>query len=199
MAILACLTCIACRDVADPRLPAYARYVPSSLLDQQDSAGIFAVIEIPAGTATIRALDTTLLEIYPFEGPPIDFLPFPGNYGFVAGCARVDTVNNTYKPLPVLVLMEAIETGSVIAIHPVAILVLNTMGDPHPIVVAVPADTALQTVKLTTFVDLITEYDAVRSIIQEWFLNYSGRGMFDLTGWRDEHYAGRLIQTWRIN
>lgn len=192
------LVVMSCHQPAEtPQVPVYGRYLPPNIASLQDSTLVYAVIEVPAGTAVVQALDTTM-EIRPVEERPVDFLPFPGNYGFIAGCAVVDTMDNTIGPLPVMVLMPALNEGSVIAVRPVAVLILEKARSPYPVIIAVPADTALQSIRLERFVDLVTSQDAARSILQHWFLNYRGRAMFEFSGWRDERYAMHLIAQWKI-
>lgn len=190
-----CLFASCKRD--DPEGPVYGRFEPAMHSEAGDSLLTYAVIEIPAGTAIIRAVDSSS-QITPVDNRPVDFLPFPGNYGFVAGCAKTDTLTGDVRPLPVMLMMPALESGSVVAIRPLAVLMLTRDGDPYPVIVAVPRDPSLQSLRARTFVDLLTEYDAARDIVQTWFLNYLGREMFELAGWKDEHYARQLIAGWKI-
>jgi inorganic pyrophosphatase len=161
-----------------------------------DSTAYYAVIEVPAGTTRLQKIDTAGQVVAETE-PPVDFLPFPGNYGFISGSGIVDTASRELRPLPVLVMMHALETGSIVEIHPVATLLLTVSDRPHPVVIAIPADTSLQSIKAGSYIDFITEYEAARHILQQWFLNYHGRAMFGLTGWRDENYAKQLIADWK--
>ena len=78
-------------------------------------------------------------------------------------------------------------------------LSLRKRESVQPIVIGIPVEPSLRSVEARDFVDLVTEYDAVRSILQAWFLNYLGRETFELAGWRDERYAYRLIKEWKIN
>lgn len=177
--------------------PLFVRFTPTPLLQIVDSIGIYAVVEIPAGTTELQAIDTGghLLSI---SDHPVDFLPFPGNYGFIAGCGKMDSVLGKLIPLPVLVMMPSLQAQSIVGISPVATLVLSRDGASYPIVIAIPADSTLQSIQAYNFVDFITEYDASRHILQQWFLNYQGREMFGFTGWRDEHYARQLIADWKL-
>lgn len=203
--LLFCLTAFtllcslnACKEpVAEAPPPLFVRYRPSVVLHSNDSIGVFAVVEIPAGTTHLQAIDTAG-RVLPVSDRPVDFLPFPGNYGFIAGCAKEDSVSGMIVPLPVLVMMHALETQSIVEVKPVAVLVLRKSGKPHPIVIAVPADRTMQSIKARGFVDFLTEYDATRHILQQWFLNYQGHEMFGFTGWRDEHYAQQLISDWKL-
>jgi inorganic pyrophosphatase len=187
-----------CGPKEESSVPVYGRYHPPAVAkEHQDSLLVYAVVEIPAGTAILQTVDSTK-RIAPVDNVPIDFLPLPGNYGFVAGCARIDTLSGVAEPLPVLVIMSAFEEGSMISVLPVAILSLSRGGISYPIVIAVPAEEDLRSIQARNFVDLITEYDAARTILQTWFLNYLGRGTFEFVGWHDERHARRIISEWNI-
>jgi inorganic pyrophosphatase len=187
-----------CGPKEEPSVPVYGRYhPPPHAKGQEDSLVVYAVVEIPAGTVIIQTVDSTK-RIAPVDNVPIDFLPMPGNYGFIAGCARMDTLSGVAVPLPVLVMMSAFEEGSMISVRPVALLSLSRGGISYPIVIAVPAEEDLRSIQARNFVDLITEYDAARTILQTWFLNYLGRGTFEFVGWHDERHARRIISEWNI-
>jgi inorganic pyrophosphatase len=175
----------------------YTRYTPEHIQEAIDSAGVYAVVEIPAGTSFLQAMDTAGV-MHKVSSEPVDFLPFPGNYGFVAGCGRQDSIDGKLHPLPILVLMHSLEAESIVQVNPIAVLLLNRAGQVHPVVMAVPADSTLQSIRVHSFVDFITEYETARHILQQWFLNYHGRDMFGFTGWRDEHYARQLIADWKL-
>ena len=188
IAVVAVLT-----SCADDRHP-YSRFEPALVKDSISGQGLYAVIEIPAGTTQLLELDTTSGHVAPASRQPINFLPFPGNFGFVSGTLSP----GTGRPVEVLVLTYALAPESVVHIIPIAVLQLDQAGSGHEIVVAVPSDQELQSIKVDKFVDFITEYDAARNIIQQWFLNYQGFDAFDLVGWQDEVYAKSLVTRLRI-
>ena len=163
-----------------------------------DGTGIEAVIEISSGTSDMSEIDPLRL-MSAQTGDRMDFLPYPANYGYLRGCARIDSASGNAQPLPVMVLMASVRKGSVVPVHPIAVLVLRASEVRWPVVIATPVEPSMRTVGAVNFVDLITEYDAVRAILQTWFLNYLGREVFELAGWHDERYAYRLIAEWKIN
>jgi inorganic pyrophosphatase len=199
------ISILGCKD-EDGRsgIPRFERFTPMFVSVPLDSTSVYAVVEMPAGTNAVMEMDTMGV-LHPAHDPMIKFLPFPGNFGFVAGCGRRDSVSGVLTPLPVLVMMSALAPGSIIEVTPVAVLLLREVGSTgadrgssNPIVIAVPADTSLQTVHVDDFVDFITEFDAARSILEQWFVNYQGRKMFGLPKWQDEHYTGQLIRDWKL-
>jgi len=173
------------------------RYMPPLTTSGVDSTRLYAVVEIPAGSVLQQAIDSNR-QIRPISDIPVDFLPFPGNYGFIAGCATRDTLTGKTFPLPVCIMMPALREGSRIAIIPVAVLLLRHHDRPYPVIVAIPEDIGLRSIHVRNFVDFMTEYDAARYILQTWFLNYLGRETFEFVGWRDEHYASSIIRQWKI-
>ncbi len=196
-ALLSCLYIAACGPNASYRAP-YSHYTPPSVVEQRDSFHIYAVIQVPAGTARVHAFDSAMFMTH-IADAPTDFLPAPGNLGFIAGCVRKDTLTGRGTPLPVMVMMPALETGSILAIKPIAALILMHNAQPFPVIVGVPEDPALRSIQAHNFVELLTQYDGARNILQTWFLNYPGRQMFDLVGWRDDNYARHVIAEWRTN
>ena len=179
----------------DP-LPLFVKYTPTFVSGIADTSRVFVVVEIPAGTSTLQAIDSSG-EIRS-SGMTVDFLPFPGNFGFVAGCGRWDTATGQLLPLPAMVMMDALQQESMIEVLPVATLQLRKESGPYPVIIAIPADSSLQSIRAQNFVDFITEYDAARHILQQWFLNYQGRQTFALVGWQDEHSARQLIADWKL-
>jgi len=181
----------------DPILEPFA---PEYISTVADSVRMYAVVEIPAGTSDMMEIDSSGSLRNTGDGP-LNFLPFPGNFGFIAGCSRRDTMTGAISKLHVLVIMEALAPKSVVEVKPVATLVLSNnldqtgdMEETDPVVIAVPVDSSLQTIHVGDFVDFITEFDAARSILQQWFVNYRGRKMFGVAEWRDEHYTRQLIR-----
>lgn len=142
--------------------------------------GIFARVIIPAGFTVNQKVRGG-----PDEQQPFDFLPYPGNWA--------ELIQPELKSLHVLILTDALAKGSTLSIEPIAVLQLDSAGVAKNILVAVPSDTLLMSVRLDGFADLITEYEPIRYILQTWFVNYRGFGAFEVVGWRDESYAQRLL------
>lgn len=181
---------LSCQDNRHP----YARFDPPVVGAVEDSNAIYAVVEVPAGTTTLQQLDTVSGEIVPLANGDIDFLPAPGNVGFISSTLHTENA----RPIGAIVLMHALAEGSVVAVLPVGVIQLNEDGRLREIVVAVPSDPDLQSIKVTRFVDFITEYESARYILQEWFVNHKGFGALTLVGWQDERYAVKLINAHRI-
>ena len=147
-----------------------SQYV-TSVHEPVEQGRVFAEVLIPAGTT---------------GNEDLDFLPYPGNWSSVVMPAKPDA--------RVIVLSQALTEGSVLAIEPVAVLQLDSAGTQIDVIVAVPTDTSLQSVQLGGFVDLITDREPIRHILQTWFVNHRGFGAFEVLGWRDEEYAADMLK-----
>lgn len=165
--------------------------------------GLLAIVEIPAGTNKKLEYDKESRKIVAdtIEGGKdrmIDFLPYPGNYGYIPSTMMEESKGGDGDALDVLVLGESLETGTKIEIIPIAVLLLKDNGVEDSKIIAVPSKKELQVMKLKDFATFITEYNAVQMIIQQWFLNYKGFGKMEMTGWRDEKFAKAYIEQWKI-
>ncbi len=168
-----------------------------------DKDALLAIIEIPAGTNKKLEYDKVSKRIKSDtlnggDDRIIDFLPYPGNYGYLPSTMMDKSKGGDGDALDVLVLGETQESGTKMAVIPIAVLLLKDNGREDSKIIAVPAKKELQVMKLKDFATFITEYNAAQLIIQEWFLNYKGLGSIEMLGWRDEKFAKDYIEQWRI-
>ncbi len=161
------------------------------------------IIEIPAGTnQKIEFTQKTGFSNDTLNGGRarvINFLPYPGNYGFVPSTLMDRSRGGDGDPLDVLVLSESLETGTKIAVKPIAALLLRDRGEIDTKIIAVPADSTLRVFDVDNFLELALENDAARSIIETWFLNYKGPKQTELIRWEDESYAWREVRKWKTD
>lgn len=160
--------------------------------------GINAVVEIPAGTNhKIEYIDGRFVNDQE-DGADrvIDFLPYPGNYGYIPGTKMEKSKGGDGDALDVLVLAESVPTGTVIQIKPIAALVLKDGGELDTKIIGVPIDSSLQVMKVTSFTQLMTQYNMAQTIIKDWFLNYKGLGEMEFVSWQNERYAEEEIKKW---
>ena len=129
----------------------------------------------------------------------INFLPYPGNYGFVPSTMMDKERGGDGDPLDVLVLSESVPTGSLLAVKPIGALLLRDRGEIDTKIIAVPADTSLRVFQVDNFLTFALEQDAARNIIETWFLNYKGPRKTELLRWEDESYAWREVNKWKVD
>ena len=155
-----------------------------------------AVIENPAGTNHKLRFDRTTKEFVNAKEAGRDrvigFLPFPGNYGFIPSTE----VGGNGDPLEVLVIAEAMETGTVMEIVPLGVLHLDIEGELEPKIIAVPARPSEQLISATDYAALSTQYPALKEILEKWFVHHTPTRHAKFAGWRDERFADKLVQRW---
>lgn len=160
--------------------------------------GINVVVEIPAGTNQKIEYQKSSggFETDRRDGKirHIDFLPYPGNYGFVPSTVMSPENGGDGDPVDVLLICESMPTGSLVEAIPIGALQLLDEGEMDTKVIAIPRDTALQTLSPKDFTDFSIRYDGARHIIETWFLYYDGLGTNTFKGWIDEKKATALIR-----
>lgn len=186
---------VACSDGSIPDDP---RSVAS-----MDGEALNVIVEIPAGTNhKIEFKEDRGFANDTLSGGVtriIDFLPYPGNYGFVPSTMMDKERGGDGDPLDVLVISESVPTGTRLAVRPIAALLLRDRGEIDTKIIAVPADSTQRVFSAENFLDFALEQDAAKQIIESWFLNYKGRNVTELLRWEDEAYAWREVRKWRTD
>ncbi len=162
--------------------------------------GIHAVIEIPAGTnhKAEYNYDTGEFEVEIKNGKPrvVDFLPYPGNYGFIPSTYMDPERGGDGDALDILVIAESVPAGTILEVKPIATLQLLDGGEIDTKLIGVPIDTSLQVIEAMDFMTFTLHYNAAQQIIQNWFLNYKGLGVMKMVGWKDERHAMGEVRKW---
>lgn len=168
-----------------------------------DGEALNVIVEIPAGTnhkieykTTTGFSNDTLLG---GDTRVINFLPYPGNYGFVPNTMMDKDRGGDGDPLDVLVISESVPTGTRLPVRPIAALMLRDRGEIDTKIIAVPADSTLRVFDVANFLEFALEQDAARAIIESWFLNYKGPKSTELIRWEDETFAWREVRKWRLD
>lgn len=184
----------ACQDMEAPGGKGYAD-IPAFA-----PQGINVVVEIPAGTNRKIEYDKATRQFRPDQrggkDRVIDFLPYPGNYGFIPSTHAPESQGGDGDPLDVLLLSVALPTGTVVAARPIGALQLLDEGQMDTKIIAVPADSSLQTMQPADFADFSIQYDGAKHILETWFLYYDGLGTNTYEGWADEAKAMELVRKW---
>ena len=164
--------------------------------------GINVIVEIPAGTnhKIEYNYSTKTYEVDQENGKDriIDFLPYPGNYGFIPGTLMDKARGGDGDALDVLVISESLSTGTSIEVIPIAALELLDGGEVDTKLIAIPVDSTLRVIHATNFEDFMIEYNIAQTIIKDWFLNYKGLGKVEMIGWKDDDFAIAEIKKWAV-
>jgi inorganic pyrophosphatase len=163
---------------------------------------LHAVIEISAGTSMKQAYDPASGTVRPVlhDGKPrrIEFLPYPGNYGFVPGTLMDPDRGGDGRPLDVLVLADYVPPGTLMAVIPVAVLKLLDAGLRDDKLIAVPYDPALRILPVHDLADLSARYPRVLSLVEEWFTHYDAVQPAQALGWEDKEAALAAVELWSV-
>lgn len=191
----ALLCCSSCRQSG--QVPPQQLY----RLPTKTDKGIQAVIEIPAGTNRKIEYQTqrARFEVDSLGGRErmIDFLPYPGNYGFIPSTYMSPERGGDGDALDILVISESLPTGTPVETIPIGALLLKDNGELDTKIIAVPADASLRVIQASNFREFMVDYSTAKYMIELWFLNYKGIGQVDLIGWRDERTAMEEIEYWQ--
>lgn len=199
--IFACFSCNNNSDAVKPPLRLRLKSINYEKLSALTEEGYLnAVIEIPAGTNKKIEYnkESKKFEIDQRDGKDriINFLPYPGNYGYVPGTLMDKERGGDGDAVDILVLAESLPTGTVIAVRPIATLMLFDENEADTKLIAIPVDTTLQTMEVANFEHFMIDYDAARRMIEDWFMNYDGLGTNEFKGWENEKYARREVEKW---
>ncbi|MBI6118644.1 inorganic diphosphatase [Salegentibacter maritimus] len=165
--------------------------------------GIYrAVIEIPAGTNKKIEYDKNqkkfVIDQRDGKDRIINFLPYPGNYGFIPSTYSNPKLGGDGDAVDVLVLGESITTGSLIEIIPVAILKLVDEKELDYKIVAIPAEVNKQIIKTKNYQTFMAKCPEVIKILELWFGYYDKAQSIEIKGWGDEQEAISEIEKWRL-
>ncbi len=138
---------------------------------------IQAVIEIPAGTLDKFELNknTHKIEHEHKDGKPrvVQYLAYPGNYGYIPNTRLSKENGGDGDPLDVLVLGAAVERNDTIPIQIIGALKLLDKGEQDDKLIAVSANTPFS--EIQSLKQLEREFPGTKSIIEIWFSNYKGK------------------------
>lgn len=154
------------------------------------------VVEMPAGTNHAQRYDAAQRQFVPERRAGLDhvveFLPCPGNSGFIPGTTDATPAA---RPLAALVLAEAQPAGTVLEVLPVGLVTLDDNGLLRPIVLAVPARPSQQILPgVVSWPDLLSRYPGAREVLRHWFQHQGRTGEVRIVSWKDEKAAEQQVR-----
>ena len=156
---------------------------------------ISAIIEIPAGTNIKYEFDyeskSFEAEIINGKKRTVNYLPYPGNYGYIKNTFMDPSKGGDGDALDVLVISSSISQGSEIKIEPVGILKLEDKEKEDHKIIAVPLNESTFFLKDSIPI-------SVKNIIKTWFCNYKGRGKIKFLAWGNKNSAMNEIKKWKL-
>jgi len=160
------------------------------------------IIEIPAGTNKKIEYDRNRNDFFidQIEGIDrvINFLPYPGNYGFIPSTKMDKKRGGDGDALDILLISESIDTGTIVDVIPIGLLVLEDSNEIDTKIIAVPVNKSLKIINAKNYSDLNKDYLVLKDIIKLWFINYKGDGVVKFIKWGDEIDAKVEINKWAL-
>ncbi|PVW17196.1 inorganic diphosphatase [Marixanthomonas spongiae] len=154
---------------------------------------VHVAIEIPAGTNAKIEYNKKLnkLKVDQQNGKDrlIEYLPYPGNYGFIPSTYSDPEKGGDGDPLDALVISSSLLSGSVVETIPIGMLKLMDNGEQDYKVICIPSEKRLQTVSATSLTEFSEKYPDALKIIELWFSNYDPADTIVIEGWGDEKEA----------
>lgn len=158
-----------------------------------------AVIEIPTGTNQKWEVDKHDGKLkWEFKkGAPriVDYLGYPGNYGFVPQSALPKELGGDGDPLDIIVLGPPLPRGAIIAVKPVAVLkLLDKSEQDDKIIAVIPHHEEKGFFKKAKGLgSLKKHYPGVTRILKAWFQNYKGPEKIKILGIEGKKETLRII------
>lgn len=162
-----------------------------------------AVIEIPAGTNLKIEYNPDTNRFLPDQRDGkdrfIEFLGYPGNYGFIPSTYSDPNLGGDGDALDVIILGESIPTGTIQHSIVLGILKLQDEGATDAKIIAIPAEFKNQRVKAKKWQDITRNYPEILEILELWFTNYDKENQTVVLGWGDEKEALAEIRRWQMH
>lgn len=196
-----CLLTVGCGEFHAPALVEEKQvwnYVNYGELPLTDPDGRYqAVIEIPAGTNKKVEIDyesnSFVVDKRDGKDRVISFLPYPANYGFIAGTLSDKAEGGDGDAIDVFVIAEQLKTGTVISVEPVAMLKLIDDGEEDFKIIAVPTDAQMNILGTQAFDPENGRDKAILEIIEKWMLNYD-TDPAKVLGWANKEETVQYIR-----
>lgn len=169
-------------------------------LPAYDGDFINVVVEIPAGDnlKTEYNPKTNAFEIELINGHQrsVNFLPYPGNYGFIPSTLMDTLRGGDGDALDVLIIGKRMESAQVVKCIPIGVIKLMDRGAADDKILAIPADPALRISECETLPCFRAENQGLIEIVELWFRMYKGPGKMKYIGTMQADTAKNEIARW---
>ena len=160
---------------------------------------LHAVIEIPAGSVEKWEVNKTSgqLEHEIKDGKPriVNYLGYPGNYGFIPQTLLSKESGGDGDPLDVLLIGYQCKQGEVVPCKVIGILRLLDNGEQDDKLIAVQPGGPFS--EFSDVDSLQMHFPKVLTSVEDWFTNYKGSGQMESKGYGDAHEAMQIVSTAR--
>src|SRR5690606_28740751 len=156
----------------------------------QSENGFFQmVVEIPAGTNKKYEFDseslTFIVDQRDGKDRIINYLPYPGNYGFIPSTYCDPETGGDGDPVDVILLCESLPQGSLVEIIPIGTIKLMDNQEEDYKIIAVPATDELNHWGIKTWEEFQSHNKGISSILEIWLKNYDSDDL-EIKGWLNQ-------------
>ena len=145
---------------------------------RNEDGTINVIIEIPAGTSQkweVASDGFALVREFKGETPrTIEYLPYPGNYGFIPRTLLDSQKGGDGGALDVMVLGPAVKRGGLIRARPIGVIRLVDRMEQDDKILAVTGGTSFQDIH--DIDALKSEFPGVIEILDTWWTHAYGKG-----------------------
>ena len=163
---------------------------------EQDGQWVNMVVEIPAGSREKWEVnkESGLIERDSLNGQPrtINYLGYPGNYGFIPQTLLPKSAGGDGDPLDILVIGDAQEKGTVLRCKIIGVLKLLDNGEQDDKLIAQSENSVFDSI--STIEDLQNNFPGMLEIIETWFINYKGGYSVSSNGFRSKDEALKILK-----
>lgn len=135
------------------------------------------IIEIPAGALdkwqTKKSSGNLYLEFVNNQPRKINYLPYPGNYGFIPQTIQSQKDKGDGDPLDIILLTDAKPRGSIQKIMVIGALFFFDQGERDHKIIALYPNNVFSDV--SSLFEMKQKHPEVIEIIKTWFENYKGK------------------------
>ena len=148
-----------------------AQHLLHDIAAKYEDGDLNTVIEIPAGTLEKWEVNKTTgqLELEYRNGQPriIQYIGYPGNYGFIPQTILPKEAGGDGDPLDVLVLGSPVKRGTILKSKLIGVLHLLDGGEQDDKLIAVGEDSPLYSIN--SIAELDSNYAGITESIEIWF------------------------------
>jgi inorganic pyrophosphatase len=184
------------RQIDDYTLDAQ-RHLVKDIPARNDAKTVNVVIEIPTGTLQKWEVNKESgdLQWEIKAGVPrvVDYIGYPGNYGFVPQTILSKENGGDGDPLDVLVLGASVDRGAILQVEIIGMIKLLDEGEQDDKLIAVMANTPFSNIQ--SIEELEKKYAGVVDILKTWLANYKGEGHIEILGTGDKAEAQTVLET----
>lgn len=155
------------------------------------------VIEIPAGTVEkweVEKSDGQVLRLQYKKGKPriINYLAYPGNYGFIPQTVLSKGKGGDGDPIDVLLLSHSVKRGSIQKVRLIGALKYLDRGEVDDKLIAISTSGPFKEIKDIS--DLMVKYPGAVQIIKLWFDGYKKQGKMIFMGYAKSNEIKKMVR-----